>query len=326
MRSLVLATLLAAAPLSLLAQPGRTVPVPRAVAEDIAARARAEGADAQDERRDAVQVLRFTEARERDLNGDGRPELFVTGTGPLCGANNCTFWVYGREGGGRVRRLLETGGVRLDPERTAARGFRDLRGVAHMSAAQSFHTVYRYDGRAYAEVATEIHGRDGLLARIAYPLAAPGQPRHVTLAALPVGRGSALRLSAAYTGCVPGRATPGRLCGQLDLGLAGTGAAGRALPAPGPGCFTLEVAPLDDSPRHSSRVACEAASVSRRTGGRALALRLTPEAWEAVAKAFEVRLVAGGNTLRIEDPARQGLAVFVDRVYELNGMELYPQD
>lgn len=324
MRPLALAALLAAAlPLPLSAQPGRPLSVPRAVAEDIASRARAEGAD--DERGDAAQVLRFTEARERDLNGDGRPEIFVTGTGPLCGANNCSMWVYGRENGGRYRLLLETGGVRLDPERGAARGFRDLRAVAHMSAAESYHTVYRHDGRAYEEVAKEIHGREGLLARITSPLAVPGEPRRVTLQALRAGPGSTLRLSATYTGCAPGRATRGRLCGDLRLGLARPAAGGAVLPAPGPGCFTLEVAPLDDSPRHSSQVACEAAPVSARGGG-ALVLRLAPEAWEAVAKAYEVRLVAAGRELRVGDLAEQGLAAFVGRVYELNGVELYPQD
>jgi hypothetical protein len=194
-----------------------------------------------------------------------------------------------------------------------------------MSAAQSYHVVYRHDGRAYEEVATEIHGRDGLLARVASPLAVPGQPRRVTLQALPVGPDSPFRLSAAYTGCAPGPATPGRLCGDLRLGLTGR-AAGRALPTPGPGCFTLEVAPLDDSPRHSSRVACEAAPAPNQGRGRPLALRLTPEGWEAVAKAYEVRLVAEGNELRVGDLAEQGLAVFVGRVYELNGVDLYPRD
>ncbi|HEX2202694.1 MAG TPA: hypothetical protein VHG91_05335, partial [Longimicrobium sp.] len=264
MRPLALAALLLATttPSALSAQPGRVVPVPRAVAEDIAARARAEGYD--DERSDAARVLRFTEARAHDLNGDGRPELFIVGTGPLCGANNCSVWVYAREAGGRVRRLLQTGGVRVAPVRTAAGGWRDLRALAHMSADETYHTVYRYDGRAYEEVATEIHGDGGLLARVASPLAAPGQPRRVTLDALPVGPGSRVRLSASYTGCAPGRATPGRLCGSWSLGLAGPAA---ALPAPGPGCFTLEVKPLEDARPHSSRPACAAAPVSARSGG-----------------------------------------------------------
>lgn len=317
------AVLLASLAAPLAAQPGRAVPVPRGVAEDIASRARAEGAD--DERSDAAQVLRFTEAETRDLNGDGRPEYVVTGSGPLCGANNCTRWVYRRGASGRFHHLLETGGSRLETERAGAGGWRDLRGVSHLSAAESFHSVFRFDGADYEEVATELHTRDGAAFRVSSPLPVRGQPRRVTLDPLPAAPGAGVRLSAGYPGCASGRGTPGRLCGAPRLVLSEP-AGGRALPAPGAACFTLEVEPLDGTPPHSSRVACEAAAAPGGRPGRALALRLTPEAWEAVAKAYRIRLVAEGGTVTVEDAARQALTSFVDRVWRLNGMTLYPND
>jgi peroxiredoxin len=80
----------------------------------------------------------------------GTRQLLVRGSGScLCGAQNCGFWVY-RKNGSKYELLLEgAGSIKVSAARTSANGYRDIVSQSHASAAETIIRTYRYDGSRY---------------------------------------------------------------------------------------------------------------------------------------------------------------------------------
>ena len=302
-----------------MAQPGQPIPVPGGIIDELKA-----SGDSMDVTAEALPA--HLEARRLDLNGDGRAEVLVSGRLRLCFplGVNCRQWVYARESGGRYHRLLATWGSSLNPLATRTHGWRDLAAPLRLSSMEASRSVFRFDGRRYVDVSTEVHlAEQGLVFRVVSPVPAPGRPRTVRLEPRPLADGSAVRVSAEYRACEPARATPGRLCGAPLLVLSKS-RGGRLLPVPGAACFRLEVDISHGQPYPGGPVSCRAAQPSPATG-RAVALRLTPEQWRALERGTGFTLTAGATVLQSDGQTAMALENFVWRVWEINGIPLHPE-
>ena len=326
-RLCLLATLGGVLAPSLAAQSEKTVPIPPGVLKDMAAQfaPRFRG-DSDPELRSLARpdrLSRHIEAHALDVNNDGRPEYLIDGLPPLlCGAQNCSYWLYQRRPDGRFRLLLDEQLLLwMELLSTSSHGYRDVLGVMHWGWQTTVHRTFSYDGTRYTDVATELHDETkGSVFRVRSPLAAPGQPPRVMLDGLPVRRSPGIRISAEYTACPPTRATRGRLCGEPRLVVSEPRAAGR-LPSAGPACFKLQV-DTTGVLRNAGNVECFTLSRPSSSGARRLAfLRLTAAQWKAVARAREIRLGSTQGSIRIDGDAAFALSTFAYEVFSLNGMQ-----
>ena len=90
-----------------------------------------------------------------DLNRDGRPEYHVQPVGGcMCGAQNCSFWIY-RQVGDSFTLLLATNGLGLSVEKTVSNGYFDVSVGAHNNAFTRYVTYYRFNGKEYNEYKTD---------------------------------------------------------------------------------------------------------------------------------------------------------------------------
>ena len=106
---------------------------------------------------DGANCSEMLEVERVDLNRDGKKEFLVRGKNShLCGATgNCGFWVF-EEGRTRARLLLSASDyvdVELGQQvlRTRTNGYSDLLLKGHLSAAETGHYTYKFDGRKYVE-------------------------------------------------------------------------------------------------------------------------------------------------------------------------------
>ncbi len=262
-----------------------------------------------------------------DLDGDGRREWVLASTGLFCGATgNCTFWIYRQLPGGGWKRLHEGFGYGVKTLARRTNGFRDIYSDSHFSAIESYRTTHAFDGEKYAWMGTELRvAAEQDKWTTAYRVwstvperragRAP-EPRTVVFSPIPLGE-TGIRVSAEYTACPAVRATPGALCGEARLLLAGSGSA----PWPAsPACFTLLGVPWEGPARAAGEL-CPAAGSS----GAAVALAPTKAQWDAIydfnAPSLELRKGAYSLLITTEDHARAALRDFVTAVYDLNGIE-----
>ena len=93
---------------------------------------------------------RSVTVRSIQLTKGGTGQILVRGSGLcLCGAQNCGFWVYQREGAKYDLLLKGAGANRVRAARTSAQGYRDIVSQSHASAGETIVRTYRYDGSHY---------------------------------------------------------------------------------------------------------------------------------------------------------------------------------
>jgi hypothetical protein len=91
-----------------------------------------------------ARLSRHLQARTVDVNNDGRPEYLVNGMPPfLCGAQNCSYWLYHRAPSGRYRLLLDDElFLWMEVLSTSSQGYRDVLGVMHWGWQERFHIKF----------------------------------------------------------------------------------------------------------------------------------------------------------------------------------------
>lgn len=136
---------LALLPLMASAQQRPRVPVPRQIVEHILA----DSSLFEMMPRSYDSLLANLVAEALDLDGDGTPELEVRGIKSLCGANNCSAWIY-RRVTKDYQRLLEAGSIQqIEIQPTTSHGYHDITTAQHGSAWSSELRRYKFDGRQY---------------------------------------------------------------------------------------------------------------------------------------------------------------------------------
>ncbi len=97
--------------------------------------------------------VKLLETKKMDINGDGIPELVVSGTGcAFQGARMGTQWIY-RRSGIAFERLATIGAANnIIPLNTSTNGYRDLK-VAYPpgNTYPEFSEIFRFDGRRYLD-------------------------------------------------------------------------------------------------------------------------------------------------------------------------------
>jgi hypothetical protein len=303
----------------LASQSTQRVPLPQEIVADLVPRFQAEDGEFST----ADQVAKSVEAQTHDLNGDGTPEYVVKATMPqFCLADDyCYTWVYGRMPDGRYHRLLETISASVNVQLTGTNGYRDLEAVAHWTMGA--HSFFQFGERGYVDVGRDLRKGEELSFRIRSPLPGPGQPGRVELDERAAGSHPTVRFAAEYTACASERATPGQLCGEPRLVLSEPQGAG-LLPSPGPACFQMEAKRAGAGLTPAGSVQCAAGETGGTGQRRSIVLQLSPAQWNAVRHTGTIRLVASRLTLNMDDDADVALRVFLGRVYNLNGMAMYP--
>jgi len=89
---------------------------------------------------------------EVDLNRDGTPEYEVDLSTPCaCGMVNCSIYVYRQTPNGYELILDDASGFGLEVLKTSSNGYADVRVEGRDTAATSYQTTYKYDGKQYRE-------------------------------------------------------------------------------------------------------------------------------------------------------------------------------
>ena len=84
------------------------------------------------------------------LAADGSQQLLVRGSGScLCGAQNCGFWIYRKQGEKYELLLTGAGATKVEAARNAVKGYRDVVSESHASAIDTIVRTYRFDGAHY---------------------------------------------------------------------------------------------------------------------------------------------------------------------------------
>jgi hypothetical protein len=100
--------------------------------------------------------VRDSEIEPIDLNHDGQMEYQVTGRGTCsCGAQNCSVWIYQKDGE-VFNRVLEGNGTESKVARTTHNGFDDVVVTSHDSAATQYRASYVFDGQRYREYRNDL--------------------------------------------------------------------------------------------------------------------------------------------------------------------------
>lgn len=315
---LITAALLAATPAA--AQPERDRPVDTTLHPALLAQFRADAAANEEEANfldlDSVPVPVVVYDR-RDLNGDGRDEVFLSGLGRYCGASgNCPLWIYTPADNGGWRRIHAGAGLGVEVRRTKTNGFADLVTPSHFSAHETYRSGYAHDGRTYVWTGTTFHVSEDDGEREVFQVISPVSPartdslrsaRTVFLRRVRVDSAGDLMLSADYTVC--GTAASTEPCGAGRILL-------RAPGRPSAACHALYVAGFDDEFTQSGDRLC--ATVE----GGMMVLRPSAAQWDAIYLSRTTELRSGGGTIRIADYARDALAAFVAGAYSVAGRKL----
>jgi hypothetical protein len=84
------------------------------------------------------------------LAADGSQQIVVRGSGScLCGAQNCGFWIYRKQGGKSELLLTGAGSTKIQAARHSVNGYRDVVSESHASASETIIRTYRFDGAHY---------------------------------------------------------------------------------------------------------------------------------------------------------------------------------
>ena len=104
-----------------------------------------------------------TTVEEVDLNRDGVPEYEVNlSSGCVCGAVNCSIYLYRESSGGYELILDGASGYGLDVLKTSSNGYADVRVTARNNAATASEYTYKFDGKEYREAgATLVNHQTG---------------------------------------------------------------------------------------------------------------------------------------------------------------------
>lgn len=94
-----------------------------------------------------AKVAELLDVKQIDLNGDKKPEYLVSGV--LCGAQNCSYWIYQKQGNRLVNVPTEIEGIFVRALTTRSKGWKDMVFVYHSSATREPRTVFRFNGRGY---------------------------------------------------------------------------------------------------------------------------------------------------------------------------------
>ncbi|HYW07809.1 MAG TPA: hypothetical protein VE913_12695 [Longimicrobium sp.] len=249
-----------------------------------------------------------TVSGRHDLDGDGADEVVLDAIGRFRGASgNCSRWIYRPLHGG-WKRIFTGGGLELGVEEERVNGFLNVVESAHFSAYETYSTTYSFDGERYAQSAITLvmPDADGFTVSSPVPArAAAAEPRMVTLAELPIAEDAAVSISADYATCLAARATPGLLCGTPRLLVTGGPA----------GCVTLVVAEWGAPAVPVGDPLCP---VGR--GGGVAVLHPSPAQWDALTRASQAELRAGGASFPLAEVATSALQMFIATVHSLNGI------
>lgn len=140
-----------------------------------------------------------------DLNGDGIPEYFVTGS-RTCGTN-CERWIYRRLAGGGYRRMYVDWVSSIDVLPARRHGWHSISTWYHFSCCEGSSTLYEFDGTTYAWRETKWqrdrrgeHTADTTM-RTLYrvSITPPGARRHLALDPMTATNG--VRFEAGYDVC-----------------------------------------------------------------------------------------------------------------------------
>jgi hypothetical protein len=89
-------------------------------------------------------------AEEIDLNGDGKPELEVTGNGD---ATNWPMWIFAKRGKQYVQLLKAFMGIYgYQVLKPTSFGYHNIMTIEHVSAAEHEITIYRFNGQKYKKL------------------------------------------------------------------------------------------------------------------------------------------------------------------------------
>lgn len=89
---------------------------------------------------------------EVDLNRDGVPEYDVELSGGCaCGMVNCSIYLYRQSGNGYELILDGASGFGLEVLKTSTNGYADVRVEGRDTAATTYQTTYKFDGKGYRE-------------------------------------------------------------------------------------------------------------------------------------------------------------------------------
>lgn len=84
------------------------------------------------------------------LAADGTRQFLIKASNScLCGAQNCRFWIYRKQGHTYQALLTGEGATKIRPARQSAKGYRDIVSESHASAIETILRTYRFDGQAY---------------------------------------------------------------------------------------------------------------------------------------------------------------------------------
>lgn len=316
--AILIVALFAATPA--LAQPERELPADTTLPTALLERFRADAAAVPDEASfldlDSVAVPVLVYDR-RDLNADGRDEVFLSGLGRYCGASgNCPLWIYTPADGG-WRRIHAGGGLGVEVLQTRTNGFPDLMTPSHFSAFETYLSSAAFDGERYvwsgtallaatrddtdeeAETQTVFEVRSPVPARTD-----PATPRTVNLLPMLVDSARGITLAAGYTSC-----TANLTCPLPRLVL-------RAPAEFAQRCVTLWIE------SGNGDFAQAGAPVCGTEEGGATVYHPSAGQWEAMDGAAVLELRSGSRTLSLGEYAREGLSAFAAGMYNVDGREL----
>jgi hypothetical protein len=88
-----------------------------------------------------------------DLNNDGKKEIIIRGIEGsfLCGGTgNCGEWIFEKIGKD-YRQLLNASALSLTVKKEKTRNYNDIFTKGHFSAAETYETTYKFNGKKYIE-------------------------------------------------------------------------------------------------------------------------------------------------------------------------------
>jgi len=105
----------------------------------------------------AVAAEEGTSVDEVDLNRDGVPEYEVRlSSGCVCGAVNCSIYIYRQTSGGYELILDGASGYGIDELKTSSNGYLDVLVTARNNLATASEATYKFDGKQYRETGARL--------------------------------------------------------------------------------------------------------------------------------------------------------------------------
>lgn len=93
--------------------------------------------------------LKIVDVNTIELNGDGTPELLITGQGCACqGARRCAQWIYRSTKSGYEWIFGPDQADSLTAKKASSKGYRDIESTG-LSGNDACTVTYKFDGRRY---------------------------------------------------------------------------------------------------------------------------------------------------------------------------------